>query len=126
MVRRIDPTRPRLFAEGYGHFKKYAKDAVYNSLEITSWHYPGMATVDQRSKATKKPLLFDEYCHGNCYNREEIATDPGLRDRFRAARRRCGRILPPAGPCGDAGCGVLELPGIVQVLQGLPELPEDR
>ena len=82
MVWRLDSTRPRLFAEGYGHFKKYPKDAVYHSLEIASWHYPGMTSVDQQSEETEKPLLFDEYCHGNSYNREEAPTDPGLRDQW--------------------------------------------
>ena len=85
MVKRLDPSRPRLFAEGYAHFKKYPQDDIYRSLEIASWHYPGMATVDRRSSETTKPLLFDEYCHGNCYNREEIATDPGLRDEWEAS-----------------------------------------
>lgn len=84
MVGRLDPSRPRIFAEGYGHFTNYPKDDIYHSLEIASWHYPGMATIDERSRATQKPLLFDEYCHGNCYNREEIATDPGLRDQWEA------------------------------------------
>ena len=83
MVRRLDPTRPRLIAGGSpGYFSKY-KDKpmpIYNGLEIGTWHYPGLQKIDSLLDAAKRPLLFDEYCHLNCYNLREQATDPGIRD----------------------------------------------
>ena len=83
MVHRLDASRPRIIGmDGPNRFRQYPKDEIYESLEIASMHYPGMKSVDEWSRETKKPLLFDEYCHGNCYNREEVATDPGLRDQW--------------------------------------------
>jgi len=80
LIRKIDPTRPRLFS--HGRFKHY-RTFGHGPMEIASRHYPGpglaKAGQDPASHAGA-PVIFDEYCHLNTYNREENATDPGLRD----------------------------------------------
>jgi hypothetical protein len=74
-VKLAEPTRPTSFHDqcwgGYNNAHSQADIAVY--------HYPdenGPAACDQESR----PVLFGEYCHVECYNRRELATDPGVRD----------------------------------------------
>ena len=75
---KTDPTRPKTFHDqAYGGYNNYGSDA----MPIANIHYPGLdgpAVADTFSR----PLLFGEYSHLNCYNREEIATDPGVRDSW--------------------------------------------
>jgi hypothetical protein len=78
LIRRLDPIRPRLFS--HGDNKRYS-GMRYGPLELDSWHYPGPAGP-ARTDSSPRPVLFDEYCHLNTYNREEIVTDPGLRDAW--------------------------------------------
>ncbi len=74
----LDPTRPGSF-----HDQAYGRDNNYgsSSMPVANIHYPGpegpgiAATFD-------RPLLFGEYCHLNTYNRQETATDPGVRDAW--------------------------------------------
>ncbi len=47
-----------------------------------SQHYP---SIDEARKAPadgSKPIIYDQYCHINNYNRREHYTDPGLRDYY--------------------------------------------
>jgi len=74
-VKIADPTRPTSFHDqcwgGYNNARSQADIAVY--------HYPdedGPAKCD----VEQRPVLFGEYCHVQCYNRRELATDPGVRD----------------------------------------------
>jgi len=76
-ARAADPSRPTLFSDGGGG----------GSCEIASWHYPGPAGPD-RTAHSDRPVIFDEYCHLNCYNPAEVTADPGLRDYW-------GRALQP-------------------------------
>jgi hypothetical protein len=78
LIRKVDPTRPRLFSGDY--FRKY-KGFACGEMEIASWHYPGPGGPAAAANY-HKPVIFDEYCHLNTYNREEIVTDPGLRDAW--------------------------------------------
>jgi len=83
-LNRIDPTRPVSF-----HDQAYG---AYNNLgsrdcQIAVIHYPGPGGPDIARKYDR-PLLFGEYCHLNCYNRQEIVADPGVRDDW-------GRGLEP-------------------------------
>ncbi len=80
MVRELDPTRPRLFSGGDHYLKKLGPTPVYRQLEIGSFHYPGPGGLAARLDRATRPMLFDEYCHLNCYNLREQATDPGIRD----------------------------------------------
>jgi len=74
-VKLADPTRPTSFHDqcwgDYNNARSQADIAVY--------HYPGEngpAKCDEEAR----PVLFGEYCHVECYNRRELATDPGVRD----------------------------------------------
>lgn len=75
---RIDPTRPIAFHDqSYGGFNNYGSTA----LPIANIHYPGPSGPGIANDF-ERPLLFGEYCHLNAYNRQEIATDPGVRDAW--------------------------------------------
>ena len=75
--KRTDPTRPETFHDqaydSYNNHRSTAPIAVY--------HYPG-PDGDRVADTFPGPLLFGEYCHVNCYNRREIAADPGVRDAW--------------------------------------------
>jgi hypothetical protein len=80
----IDPTRPVSFHDqAYGDYN----NAGSKDCQIANMHYPGPAGPDVARKFDR-PLLFGEYCHLNCYNRQEIVADPGVRDDW-------GRGLEP-------------------------------
>ena len=74
-VKLADPTRPTSFHDqcwgGYNNARNQADIAVY--------HYPG-ENGPAKCDAENRPVLFGEYCHVECYNRRELATDPGVRD----------------------------------------------
>jgi beta-galactosidase/beta-glucuronidase len=74
-VKLADPTRPTSFHDqcwgGYNNAHSQADIAVY--------HYPG-ENGPAKCDAENRPVLFGEYCHVECYNRRELATDPGVRD----------------------------------------------
>ena len=71
IIKEIDPTRPRIFSQG-------ELNADNNELEIGSLHYPGIEGPNRYRNSTR-PVVFDEFCHLNAYNRFELSADPGLR-----------------------------------------------
>lgn len=77
-------------------------DADANYCELGVHHYPGpegLAAVDDPTR----PVLFDEYCHLDTYNRRELATDPGLRDYWgRGFARMWERMESTDGVAGGA------------------------
>jgi|WetSurMetagenome_2_1015567.scaffolds.fasta_scaffold01877_7 beta-galactosidase len=74
----LDPTRPKSFHDqAYGVYNNYGSI----SLPIANMHYPGPKGPEV-ADTFRRPLLFGEYCHLNTYNRQEIATDPGVRDAW--------------------------------------------
>ena len=83
-----DPTRPTSFHDQcwgtYNNARSQADIAVY--------HYPGEngpAACDPEDR----PVLFGEYCHVECYNRRELATDPGVRDDWGRGLARMSDLM---------------------------------
>ncbi|MEG0647026.1 MAG: glycoside hydrolase family 2, partial [Bacteroides sp.] len=74
VVKQIDPTRPRIFSQ-------WGPDADGGMLEVTNHHYPG-PNGPNLYRDSKRPVVFDEFCHLNAYNRLELAADPGLRSMW--------------------------------------------
>lgn len=76
-VKTLDPSRPFVFHDQcWGGYNNGASQA-----DIANFHYPDMngpAACDTMSR----PTLFGEYAHLSCYNRTELATDPGVRAAF--------------------------------------------
>ncbi len=70
-----DPTRPLSFHDQcWGEANNFGSDAP-----IAVFHYPGAKGLARAAQAAR-PTLFGEYGHVNTYNREEVVTDPGIRD----------------------------------------------
>lgn len=72
-----DPTRPTSFQDQcWGNYNN-----AHSQADIAVYHYPGESDP-ARWGSLGRPVLFDEYCHVECYNRRELATDPGVRDEW--------------------------------------------
>jgi beta-galactosidase len=80
MARAMDPSRPRTFHDqAYGGYNNRGSE----ELPIANYHYPGPQGPDLAvSLRLPRPLYYGEYCHLNCYNRSELAADPGIRDEY--------------------------------------------
>lgn len=78
-VKRTDPARPTTFHDQcWGGFNNAGSKA-----DIAVYHYPGINGAAAAAKSTR-PVLFGEYAHLSCYNRRELATDPGIRAAYNA------------------------------------------
>lgn len=95
----IDPTRPETFHDqAYGPSNNYGS----TSMPIANIHYPGPGGPEYVENYDR-PVLFGEYCHLNTYNRQEIATDPGVRDSWvKGFNRMWEKIYRSEGCLGGA------------------------
>lgn len=79
VVKQLDPSRPTTFHDQcWGGFNNAGSKA-----DIAIYHYPG-TNGPAACDTVKRPVLFGEYAHLSCYNRTELATDPGIRDAYGA------------------------------------------
>ncbi|MFV0505120.1 MAG: glycoside hydrolase family 2 TIM barrel-domain containing protein [Bacteroidales bacterium] len=94
-----DPTRPASFHDqAYGGFNNYGS----GKMPVANIHYPG-ADGASIAEDFERPLLFGEYAHLNTYNREEIVTDPGVRDAWgRGFRSMWEKMYKSRGCLGGA------------------------
>ncbi len=75
---RADPTRPKTFHDQtYGAYNNLGSAA----MPIANYHYPAPNGPEMIAELNR-PILYGEYCHINCYNRTELAADPGIRDEY--------------------------------------------
>lgn len=75
VTRRYEKTRPFVFHDQcWGGFNNAGSKG-----DIANYHYPSENNSDEWSKVGK-PVWFGEYAHLQCYNRRELATDPGIRE----------------------------------------------
>ena len=76
-VKKEDPTRT--FAhhdQDYGGWNNLGSNAP-----VANIHYAG-PTVSKMLKDYKNPITYGEFCHLNVYNRQELVTDPGIRNTW--------------------------------------------
>lgn len=94
-----DSTRPATFHDqAYGGFNNYGS----TKMPVANIHYPG-TRGPQVAEDFERPLLFGEYAHLNTYNREEIVTDPGVRDAWgRGFRKMWEGMYKSRGCVGGA------------------------
>lgn len=76
-VKKIDPSRPFSFHDQcWGGYNNGG-----NRADLWNFHYPSLGSV-AACDTMSRPVLFGEYAHLSCYNRTELATDPGIRAAF--------------------------------------------
>lgn len=75
VVKRYEKTRPYAFHDQcWGGFNNAS-----NKADVANYHYPSENNPDAWSKEDR-PVWFGEYAHLQCYNRRELATDPGIQE----------------------------------------------
>lgn len=74
-VKALDPTRPTVFSHSY--LKKEAFDQGLN--DFAALHYPPPREVHNNVANQTRPVILGEFAHLNCYNKQELGYDPGLR-----------------------------------------------
>ena len=84
-----DPTRPKTFHDQtYGAYNNLGS----SEMPIANYHYPEPNGPEQ-VVGFDRPLLYGEYCHINCYNRTELAADPGVRDEYGRGFQRMWELV---------------------------------
>jgi hypothetical protein len=100
----LDSTRPKTFHDqAFGEYNNYGSV----SLPIANFHYPGPQGAEKVADF-KRPILFGEYCHINTYNRQELVTDPGVRDDYGQGFSRMWEKMLATRAClgGAIWCGI--------------------
>lgn len=76
-VQKEDPTRPYAFHDqDYGGYNNFGSTAP-----VANIHYAGPNGAEA-VKDYDRPITFGEFCHLNVYNRQELVTDPGIRNAW--------------------------------------------
>ncbi len=98
-IRTLDKSRPCLFDGGSGQ--------PFPPLSIEAPHYPGL-TAPAYYAHSKFPVFIGEESHLECYNRDELLTDPGLRDIWELGfSKMWGNMLrSPGCEGGDIWAGI--------------------
>lgn len=99
VVKRHETMRPIAFHDqcwgGYNN-------AGSTSVDIANYHYPSENTPEVWS-AEPRPVWFGEYAHLQCYNRRELATDPGIQEDWgRPLQRMVDLMWDQPGCLGGA------------------------
>ena len=93
-VKLADPTRPTSFHDQcWGSYNN-----AHSQADIAVYHYPA-ESGPARCDAEPRPVLFGEYCHVECYNRRELATDPGVRDDWGRGFARMNDLMDQHPGC---------------------------
>lgn len=98
-IRALDKTRPCLFDGGSGQ--------PIPPLDIEAPHYPGLAAPAIYAHS-RYPVFIGEESHIECYNRNELLTDPGLRDIWELGFSQMWRNMRRSQGCegGDIWAGI--------------------
>lgn len=101
----LDPTRPLTF--NYYPWGKRIETADQHVCAIASDHYPGFGGAEKYAE-WDRPMNFGEFAHLNAYNRFELATDQGLRDRWGIYLHRMweGMVASPGVAGGSIWAGI--------------------
>lgn len=88
VVKRVDPSRPTVFDGGNDQ----------GSCDLAGPHYPGypnagFGNLPTSHRLFSRPIFYGEYNHLNCYNKTELAADPGLRDAWGRSHRRMWDLM---------------------------------
>lgn len=78
-VEALDPSRPRVFSFLPWELALRQADAPF--CAIGADHYPGQIGP-YKFADHHRPIIFDEYCHLNAYQKQEIGTDPGVPEEW--------------------------------------------
>lgn len=97
-LRTLDATRPCLF-DGGGEPSP--------PLDIDAPHYPGLDAQASYAHAPR-PVFIGEESHLECYNRDELMTDPGLRDIWEMGFSQMWENMYHSSGCegGDIWAGI--------------------
>lgn len=75
VVKRYEQSRPIAFHDQcWGGFNN-----AKNKADVANYHYPSEGKSETWSQEGR-PVWFGEYAHLQCYNRRELATDPGIQE----------------------------------------------
>ena len=98
VFKRYEQTRPCAFHDQcWGGFNN-----AHSKADIANYHYPSENNSDAWSKKGR-PVWFGEYAHLQCYNRRELATDPGIQEDWsRPLQRMVDLMWEEPGCLGGA------------------------
>ncbi len=74
-VKKLDLSRPTSFHDQcWGDFNN-----AKSTADVANFHYPNLDGPRECEKENRRPTIFGEYMHVQCYARRELETDPSVR-----------------------------------------------